>query len=100
MLGRHLADEYLGGDAEATMQGTDHSDAQGALVVEDLRDAALAGEELLQILLAQALLLHPELDSVHGIGNAHWELLLFISLHEQRPQLQLLLLWRTGGGVH
>ncbi len=85
VVGLRLLHECFGGDAEAGVEGADHTEAEGALAVEDFGDLAFAGDVSGEVGGFESELLHAKFDRFNGIGRWHGVVLGFVVFNQECP---------------
>jgi len=90
----------MGGDSQSTMQRADHAEAERAFVVEDFGNTIFSREVFFEVFLPEPLLLHAKADGLDGVWKADRVVLLLVTLDQQGPEFQLLLLFGSGLCIH
>lgn len=75
------------------MQALDHAQAQASLAIEYFGHPAARPDERRQVARRQALLHHPELDGVDGVGRAEVVVLVLVGLNERHQHVTLVRVW-------
>src|SRR5687768_16687957 len=82
------------------MKTPHHVDAEGALSIQNFRDAPTAADDGLEVTPGQAALLQPDLDGLDGIGRVDGPALRLICLDQGDENVQPITLGRTMIGFH